>query len=106
MNHDCAIALDYYRKVEVITPENHNVVYFIASCLAEMNNYEEALNGFFKLDFLESNSVRAWRGIAWCSFVIDKYEQALKHYLKIIEVEPKAVDYLNAGYKVFVANRL
>ena len=72
--------------------------FYIGSCLAEMWNFEEALNYFFKLDFLESNCVKAWRAIGWCSFMIAKREQAMKYYDKVIDQSPMPVDYLNAGH--------
>lgn len=63
-----------------------------------MWNFEEALNYFFKLDFLESNCVKAWRAIGWCSFMIAKREQAMKYYDKVIDQSPMPVDYPNAGH--------
>ena len=71
--------------MEEATPEASTAVFYIGSCLAELGQYEEALNYFFKLDFIESNCVKAWRGIGWCSFISLKYEQAMKYYEKIIE---------------------
>ena len=53
---------------------------------------------FFKLDFIENNCTKAWRAIGWCSFVNGRYEQAMKHYEKILAFKPLAADYLNAGH--------
>ena len=63
LNRQFKEALKYYRKVEEVLPEDTKVIFYIGSCLAEMWNFEEALNYFFKLDFLESNCVKAWRAI-------------------------------------------
>ncbi|MCB6405396.1 hypothetical protein LI180_11570, partial [Megasphaera massiliensis] len=60
---DFASALEYYKKVEAIQPESHNVLFYAGSCLAELERYEEALQYFFKLDFIESNCIKAWRAI-------------------------------------------
>ena len=95
---DFASALEYYKKVEAIQPESHNVLFYAGSCLAELERYEEALQYFFKLDFIESNCIKAWRAIGWCSFVNGKYEQAMKYYEKILASKPLAADYLNAGH--------
>ena len=84
--------------MEEATPEDTNVIFHIGSCLAELGQYEEAANYFFKLDFIESNCIKAWRGIGWCSFISRKYEQAMKYYEKIIEQKPLAIDYMNAGH--------
>ncbi|MBP1613850.1 MAG: Tetratricopeptide 1 repeat-containing protein [Bacteroidetes bacterium] len=93
-----AKATEYYRKVEAVQPENHSILFHIGSCLAELQRYEEALNYFFKLDFIETNCVRAWRAIAWCSFVEGKHKQAIKYYEKAIEKSPLWQDFLNAGH--------
>ena len=47
---------------------------------------------------MENNSLKAWRGIAWCSFLTDKTEQSMKYYQKIIDQKPQGIDYLNAGH--------
>ncbi len=79
-------------------PEDTKVIFYIGNCLAETWNYEEALNYFFKLDFLESDCIKAWRAIGWCSFMTGKREQAMKYYDKVIAQKPMPVDYLNAGH--------
>lgn len=91
-------ALSYYRKIEEAAPNDPNIVFQIASCLFELGENEEALNYFFKLDFMENNSVKAWRGIGWCSFVCRKYEQSMKYYERIIGHKPLPIDYMNAGH--------
>lgn len=97
MTHEFDNALTYYRKVEE-TADNANIALYIGSCLVELQRYEEALKLFFKLDFLENNNLKAWRGIGWCSFVSGKYEQAMKYYDRVVSVNPVLVDYLNAGH--------
>lgn len=95
---DFTTALEYYKKTEAMQPENHNTLFFIGSCLAEQKCYDEALQYFFKLDFVEENCVKAWRAIGWCSFVSGKYEQAARYCRKLLDQEPLASDYLNAGH--------
>lgn len=95
---DFTSALEYYKKTEAMQPENHNTLFFIGSCLAEQKCYDEALQYFFKLDFVEEECVKAWRAIGWCSFVSGKYEQAARYCHKLLDKEPLATDYLNAGH--------
>jgi tetratricopeptide (TPR) repeat protein len=66
--------------------------------MVELGRFDEALNRFFKLDFTEENSQRAWRGIGWCSFMTNKLEQAAKYYSKLLEADPEGMDNLNAGH--------
>ena len=103
---DFATALDYYRKAETIQPENKHVLFNIGTCLAEDGQTEQALQYFFKLDLMEENSPKVWRAIAWCSFVCNRHEQSMKYYKKIMDTEPLAVDYLNAGHVAWVTGNI
>ncbi len=98
LNRNYNKALEYYNKVSARNDNNPANIYYTGCCLVELERYDEALNTFFKLDFCESDSVRAWRGIAWCSFILCKYEQAIRYYMKIIEKKPATAEYINAGH--------
>ena len=106
MLHQFEQALEYYRKVESIEPENKKIQFLIGSCLAELEQYEEAIQQFFKLDYLEGENAKTWRALAWCLFIKGKYEQATKYYDKILNKQPLAVDYLNAGHVAWVMGAL
>ena len=95
---DFTSALEYYKRAESIQPDNRNILFYIGSCLAESEKCDEALQYFFKLDLMENNCIKAWRAIAWCSFVGGKQEQAVKYYDKVLALKPAAADYLNAGH--------
>ena len=53
------------------------------------------------MDYLDPNH-KAWRPIAWCSFLTGKYDHARNYYQKILEWQPTAQDYLNAGHTEWV----
>ncbi len=106
MNREYEKALEFYRKVEAATPDSHSVLFYIGNCLAQLRQYEEALKYFFKLDYLEENCLKAWRGIAWCSFVCNKHEQSTRYYEKIIAYKPAQIDFLNAGHVAWSAGDL
>ena len=58
------------------------------------------------MDFLDNHSIKAWRGIAWCSFMTEKYEQAEKYYQKLLQDEQVlATDWLNAGHVAWVQHK-
>ncbi|KAA6341568.1 hypothetical protein EZS27_010638 [termite gut metagenome] len=90
-------ALKYYQKVEDVQPDG-TLTFYIGSCYAGLERYDEALNYFYKLDLLDSDCLKAWRAIGWCSFAVGKHEQAEKYYHKVLEKEPLMFDYLNAGH--------
>jgi tetratricopeptide (TPR) repeat protein len=70
----------------------------IGHCYLELKQYDEALNYYFKVELLNSNNTRAWRSIAWCAFLSNKFDVAQKYYARILENKPNAHDYLNAGH--------
>lgn len=91
-------ALKYFRRYETLNPDNLSVQISIGHCHLELKDYNEALKCFFKVDYLDSKSHKAWRPIAWCSFLTGKYDQARNYYKKILDNQPNAQDFLNAGH--------
>lgn len=91
-------ALQYYRRLDQIKPDDSNTQLNIGHCFLELKQYDEALNYFFKVDLMSSGNTRAWRSIAWCSFLSGKYDTAQRYYKKIINNNPNAHDYINAGH--------
>ena len=91
-------ALKYYRRYEALNPDNLSVQISIGHCHLELKDYNEALKCFFKVDYLDGKSHKAWRPIAWCSFLTGKYDQARNYYKKILDNQPNAQDLLNAGH--------
>ena len=53
------------------------------------------------MDYLEPEGGKAWRPIAWCSFLVRKKEQAQRYYEKILDDKPVSLDYFNAGHVEF-----
>ena len=94
-------ALEYYRKAARLNPDNLSVQLHIGHCYLELKNYSEALKCYFKVEYLAGSKEKAWRPIAWCSFLTGKYNEAMDYYSKIVESNPNAIDYLNAGHVRF-----
>lgn len=99
-------ALTYYMRLESMEPDNLSIQINIGHCHLELKDYDKALKCFFKVDYLNNSGGKAWRPIAWCSFVIGKYEQARKYYRKILENKPNEQDYLNAGHTELVLHNI
>ncbi|MDR2810738.1 MAG: tetratricopeptide repeat protein [Tannerellaceae bacterium] len=90
-------ALVYYRHYEELFPDKVSI--YIGHCYLELKDYNEALKYYFKADYLDTKTHKAWRPIAWCSFLTGRYDQARNYYQKIIhEAIPNTLDYLNAGH--------
>ncbi|MDR3252422.1 MAG: tetratricopeptide repeat protein, partial [Tannerella sp.] len=91
-------AIEYYLRHERKEPGNLQIMLGIGACYLDLKNYGEALKYYFKADYLDTKSHKAWRPIAWCSFLTGKFEQAQNYYAKIIDNSPDTQDYMNAGH--------
>ncbi|MDR1683646.1 MAG: tetratricopeptide repeat protein [Candidatus Symbiothrix sp.] len=98
-------ALHYYKKAEQQSPDNLTLQFNIGHCLLELKEYEPALKQYFKVEYLTENKEKAWRAIAWTSFLLRKYDQAADYFQRLIDSQPDATDYLNAGHVQLAMNR-
>lgn len=98
-----AEALEYYKRIERIKPDDLGVALSIGHCLLELNRPSEAINYYFKVEFVDGKSTRAWRPIAWASFITGDLERSRNYYGKILTDAPTATDYLNMGH-VYLAS--
>ena len=92
-------ALDYYRRAEALVPDNVSLTLTIGHVLLEQSRTNEALQQYFKADLMEGAKHRAWRPIAWCSFLLSDYERAHDYYDRIArDDKPSSQDLLNRGH--------
>ena len=90
----------------MLEPENLSYSYNIGTCLIELGEYDEALQCFYKMDLAEEDNIKAWRGIVWCCFRSGKLEKAQQYCTKIINLQPDANDWLNAGHVAWCLGNL
>lgn len=92
-------ALEYYRRAEALAPGNVSLTLTIGHVLLEQNRTNEALQQYFKADLMENSKHRAWRPIAWCSFLLSDYDRAIDYYDRITHDDtPTPQDLLNRGH--------
>lgn len=92
-------ALEYYRRAETMSPDNVSLAITVGHVLLEQNRTSEALQQYFKADLMDDAKHRAWRPIAWCSFLLRDYDKALDYYDRINRNDtPSAQDKLNLGH--------
>lgn len=100
------LSLEYYKKAAKLNPDNIHIELNIGHCQLELNMPEEALNTYFKVELLDSKGSKAWRPIAWTSFLLRKYEVSQNYYKQILSGKPTIHDYLNAGHtELCIGNR-
>jgi len=91
-------ALEYYRRLEELMPNNLTIQLNLGHCLFEQKKYDEALKYYFKIEFLDEKGTKAQRPIAWTSFLCGNFAQAKKYYQQILSDNPTPQDFLNAGH--------
>lgn len=92
-------AIEYYEKAVQLKPNDMSVAINIGHCYLELKEYEKALEQYFKVEMLsEKNAFRAWRPIAWTSFMMQRFDLSKKYYDLVLANKPNAQDYLNAGH--------
>ena len=99
-------ALQYYKRLESLHPDNLNIQLNIGHCYLELQEYDEALKNYFKVEWIDETNTRVWRSIAWCSFLSHKFDVSQKYYEKIIEDTPTSHDFLNAGHVELALNNI
>ena len=99
-------ALEYYQHAEHLKPNQSYILMQIGHCFVELKKFKEALSIYFRLDALEDENIKVWRAISWCSFIAGNIQQAEYYSSKLIEREPNAQDYLNAGHVAWCQRKI
>ncbi|MCQ2083450.1 MAG: tetratricopeptide repeat protein [Bacteroidaceae bacterium] len=95
-------ALELLLEAEKSAPDNLSLQIQIGDCLLEMEDYDQALSRFFKVDYLKPEYPKAWRAIAWCAFLAGRYDKASVYYDKLTSVSENGTDFLNAGHNCWI----
>jgi tetratricopeptide (TPR) repeat protein len=64
----------------------------------ELDQFDEALKCYFKVEYLAPGNKKVWKPIAWCSFVAGRKEQAEKYFQKLVDDTPNKHDLMNMGH--------
>lgn len=72
-------------------------------CLIQLRRWDDAVQLFFRLEFMKQHLNVVRRAIAWCSIHQGKYERAVQYYNTLID-KKKATweDYLNMGHALWL----
>ncbi len=98
-------ALLYYEKAEVQQPDNLHIIANKGHCYLAAERYEEALQTYFKVEYFEPNNVYVKRPLAWCSFVLGKFDSAKKYIKSLIAENSSPHDFINLGHVYFCKNK-
>ncbi len=99
-------ALEYYQHANFLKPMQTVVLMQIANCYIELGKYSQALKIYFKLDAEQGDDPKIWRAITWCSFIAWNIQKADYYAQKLLDNQPTAHDYLNAGHIAWCQRRI
>lgn len=97
-------AAGYYSRLQDMLPDDKAVALNLGNVYAEMEMYPEAINQYYKVTFLDEQSLRPVRPLAWCLFVTGDYERSLRYFDRLLAENPTADDYLNMGHLALAMN--
>ena len=81
-------ALKYYEKVLSVKDSNATMCLNAGHCLLELGRPDEALNYYYKADYLDPYNPKVWRSLAWANFLTDNFAQSENYYKKLLESKP------------------
>ena len=97
--HDYDNAIAYSLKAQLLAPDNVSIALNTGHIYLEKADYEQAIQHYLKADFMAGAKHRAWRPIAWCSFLVGNMDRSLNYYNKVMTDDtPTAEDHLNHGH--------
>ena len=96
--HDDESALKWCLEAMLIAEEDVYLHTMAGNCYLDMKQFEAALDHYFRVEFLAPDNKKVLRPIAWCCFVLSKLDMARNYMETILQSEPTAHDYINAGH--------
>lgn len=99
-------SMDYYRQLSEMQPEDLGAAMLYGQSLLENGEYTDALHEFYKVEYLDEKSTKAWRPLAWTLFLTGDTEGATRYYKKIALDSPTANDYLNMGHAALATGNI
>lgn len=95
---DTAGATDTYRELERLLPDDVSVALQAGYAYLAADNYREALNRFFKIDFLHEDHKEHLRPMAWAQMLSGDRAGARQTGQRILMAGADAHDYVNMGH--------
>lgn len=99
-------ALEYYRQLAAMLPDDLGASMLYGQSLLANGDYADAIKQFYKVEFLDEKSTKAWRPLAWTLFLSGDYEGANRYYKKILMDSPTSTDYLNMGHVALASGNI
>jgi tetratricopeptide (TPR) repeat protein len=95
---DTENALLWCNEAALIDPSDLYIHTQSAHCYLDQKDFDNALEHYFKVEFLAPENKKVLRPIEWCAFTTGKLETASNYSQLILDTDPGAHDYINAGH--------
>lgn len=96
-------AIEYYSLLAEQDPNDLQAALLLGYVYVEHDDLQRAIKQFYKVEFLDEKSSKAWRPLAWTLFLTGDFEASRRYYGKILLDSPTAADYLNMGHVALAA---
>ncbi len=103
-NHSSALRA--CERLEELRPDQPSNSMAIGRANLALGRYTEAVNAFYKAFYLDEESGKALRPLAWSLLMDRQFDQSRKYYERILtDFDPKPEDYLNMGHLSLATGR-
>ena len=104
---DFSTALEAYRELFALHPDNTGYELGIAICLMRLNQNDEAQQMLFRLQYNNPANDSIERALAWSLTIAGKFEQAEKLFVRLLASDrPEKADLLNYGYCLWLSRNI
>lgn len=97
-------ALSYFERLLKMIPDDINLLLNAGHCKMEQGRYSEALNLYFKVEFIDEKTTKTLRPIAWCALLSGDMKRADAYFSRIMS-DPNTTDRLNYGHYLLAAGK-
>lgn len=95
-------ASEYYSRLLDSDPDNVSKMLNAGFCALNLGNPAEALGYYYHANYLQPDSDKILRAIAWCEFLNKNFDKSISYYDKVLSISPTPADYLNRGHVLLV----
>jgi tetratricopeptide (TPR) repeat protein len=96
--NDTENALKWAQDAEATNPDDVYIQTMLGNCFLDIQKFELALEHYFKAEFINPDNANLLRPISWCAFAAGKLDIAMSYCERLLQLNPSAVDYINAGH--------
>ncbi len=91
-------ALAWCEQAVALEPDDAYLQTMLGNCHLDLQNYAKALEHYFKVEILTPENKKVLRPIAWCCFVLGKFDLASSYMQIILAENSNSNDLINAGH--------